>query len=791
MGTVAGRFQPHAAETLRLAIREAGGVEVYAVGDVVDAEVVTIVVHARGTPDAVPAPHRAKPGQIVVHNHPSGNLRPSPPDLQLAARFGDDGVGFIIVDNDVTRANWVVEPAGRRIVGVDPSAIRQFFEEGLPSALPGWESRPQQLEMALAVAESLSDARPLVVEAGTGTGKSLAYLVPAALWANANDGKVIVATHTLSLQSQLVRSDLPLLPKGGIDVTWAVLVGRNNYPCRRRLDIAKDLGGEDAPTVEALVRWSNSGRAVQRADLPFPVEPDLWDRVLSDGDLTLSVRCPTYGSCHYYTARRDAAAARIVVANQALLLADLAIRADADSGVLPAFDRLIIDEAHHLEDSATGTLACRVTARAIQRALGPTVDTPKRPGALTLMGVSVPALKARTDAAQEAAWLVWEAADAALATEAPPSPERREIRTQRMDWNEVKGQLGVLVDQLDVVVRALTSITDDAPPPEASQAQPLLDLKRASRRLSEQAAVVGSYRAGPADGRCRWTEAATRTPTDGVAVCDAPIDVSETLRRVLWTPFPGSVATSATLTVAGRFQSWIDRVGPDGDPNTRLIDSPFDHATQAMLGLPRDLPVPDAADWPTASATAIVEAVSASRGGAFVLCTSYAAVRAYSAALRSSLPGTVVLAQGEGGRPQLLERFKHNGSAVLVGTDSFWEGVSLPGDGLRLVVIPRLPFRVPDDPLHLARAERVTALGLDPFRVLTLPDAVLKLRQGYGRLIRTCTDRGAVVLLDRRLHDRSYGRVLLASLPPARRVTGPWRAVREQLVALYRTAGVS
>ncbi len=775
----AGRIRPAAAAGLRDAIREAGGVEVFAIGDVEDGEVVAFTVVCRGTEDAVPALlQRPQPGQVVVHNHPSGDLRPSEADMALASHYGENGVGVVIVDSDLTRANWVVEPHVKRQVPVDLDEVRQFFDIGLKSALPGWEPRPGQLDMALAVAESLSGVRPLAVEAGTGTGKSLAYLVPAALWARDNSGRVAISTYTHALQSQLVASDLPLLAAGGIDVPTAVLLGRGNYPCRRRLGLV--AAESDGGTFEALVAWSNAGRAVHRAALPFPVDTEAWERIASDSDRTLSVRCPEYARCHFYDARRDAAAARVVVVNHALLLTDLNVRRIADRGPLPHFDRIVLDEAHHLEDAATGALSSRLSHRAFERATRPLSDAPTRPGALARIAMLDVDNVARADAvavAQECLSVAQVAVSETLATLGEVTSPTR--------WEGVPAEVGKgvreLAEDLTKLETALEVVLLDLPDVAPQHAEPILDARRALRRVSEHAALVRRFVDGGESGRVRWVGPATRRPEDLAALEDAPIDVGELLTDVLWRPKPQTVATSATLTVAGSFSFFSERHGVD--PQTAVVPSPFDHATQALLGLPKDLPDPDAPDWYEVSGRTIVDAVTRSGGGAFVLATSFTAVRTYAERLRRDLPGLRVLAQGEAGRSVLLDRFRADPSSVLVGTDSFWEGVSVAGDGLRLVILPRVPFRMPDDPLRQARAERLQRRGIDPFRAMTLPEALLKLRQGYGRLIRTTTDRGVVLLLDRRIWDRSWGRLALAALPPARRVVGPYRQVAEAMSA--------
>jgi ATP-dependent DNA helicase DinG len=796
------RFTPDAADAFRLAVREAGGVEVFAIGSVEERHVVDVTVTCRGQADRVTALiDRPRAGQVVIHNHPSGNLTASNADMQLASLYGEDGVGVVIVNNDVTQDNWVVEPHVRKRVVVDVDEIDRIFLEVLPGAIPGWETRQAQVEMAREVLGSMNEDRPVLVEAGTGTGKSLAYLVPAALWAKANDGKVIVSTYTRALQAQLMTSDLPMLARAGVDVETAVLQGRSNYVCKRQLSLSMreaDAADDDAPELRAIAAWEENSHDGARTDIPFQVDSDVWTRIASDSDATLRARCPHYAQCRYYMARREAAAAHLVVVNHALLMVDLALRAEAGRGVLPRFHRLILDEGHHLEDAATSAASAQLTALAVRRATAPLLTNKKRSGALDRLvsrfsvgelankvGEAEVAVAAVGDSAK---WLLSEVHDRVL----PPEGTARRVDSQWLRspaWTEDVAPLVDLQEQLSDASTALLDVEDELEDVKIPIAdiQPLMDIRRARRRLAGHAGIVQRFldaQPGTIDDSCRWVERGPkrRGQEPQASVVVSPIEVAATLQRILWTPFPGCSVTSATLTVSKQFHFLRERLGLS-DGVERMLESPFDHTRQAVLGLPKDLPVPNDPGFLRASAEVVVASVKASGGGAFVLCTSYAAVRHYGQALRAAgVRG--VLCQGDRGRAVMLDQFRQE-QGVLVGTDSFWEGVSVPGDALRMVIIPRLPFRVPTEPLRVARHELLKARGLDPFRAYSLPEAVIKLKQGYGRLIRTKSDRGVVLILDRRVHERRYGTIMLRSLPPARRVVGPWRRVHEELKRFY------
>ena len=516
----------------------------------------------------------------------------------------------------------------------------------------------------------------------------------------------------------------------------------------------------------------------------------------------------------------------MVVLNHSLLLADLAIKHESGGrGLLPAYDRIVLDEAHHLEDAATASGAARVSTRAIKYAVGPLLPRGRRSGVLAAAerlwgGVVSPLaekdrlalleaipragrlaedLRHEAPALLEAVGLAAGLRGQALGLETTGRTgergfeEREEAaeEPQVEPWQEHVLQLAERLAATARAIGAVEAFLRDVELP-VEQVQPLLDLRRARLRLARSAETCRAMLEANADW-CRWLESERRGTA--AVLCRAAIDVGPFLSQVLYDAARTVVFTSATLAVRGSFDFMLSRVGllrfleeaGAEPPVTCSWASPFDFREQVLLGLPRDLPPPGAPDHERRVAELLDVCFRISKGGAFVLCTSYAQLHGLADRVRASLAGRLaVLRQQGGGRAQLLQRFREDEDSVLFGTDSFWEGVSVKGSALRLVVIPRLPFGVPSEPITVARHARLRAQGLDPFRAHSLPMAVLRLRQGFGRLIRSRSDYGAVLILDRRLHDRWYGRQFLSALPPATRAVGPAQAVLQRLNAFFQ-----
>jgi ATP-dependent DNA helicase DinG len=825
-------------DLLRAEIAAAHGREVSFVvradanGTIVDARVV-----ARGTVDAVLAlPGVAERGEMLLHNHPSGVLEPSGADLAVAARLHDGGVGFGIVDNAVTALYVVVEcPRARAVVRLDPVAVAALLGETGPvaRALGGttFEDRPGQRDMAAYAADVYNDGGIALLEAGTGVGKSFAYLVPALEWARANGERTIVSTNTINLQEQLVGKDLPILARalsaGDRPVTFALLKGWRNYLCLARLDQAR--AGQDSlfddgrgAELESLAGWAARTGDGSLADLAEEPSSDVWDAVAAESDLCTRLKCLHFDRCFLFQARRRAAEADVVVVNHHLLASDLAVRIASDNwqeaAVLPPYRRLVIDEAHHLEDVAAQHLGSQVSMLGVQRLLGrlerngrgllPTLaaelatqDDLLSAASRDLLTQSL--LDALTAARRGAEELFGRLARR-LETEPGTAPVLRLTDAFADDTVWTEG-LGVALENLLVAFSRLRdgveTIADrlSLDDPADARAQLVGELRGVVRRLDSAAEALKAALQPPpsaASSSVRWLERRGRK-TPNLTLAAVPLDLAPVLKDALFDRVETAVLTSATLAAGGEFTFLEERLGLALPPSRvtirEILPSPFDFPSQCVFGIPTDVPEPrdDESGHDAGVARILVELAHASDGGVFALFTSHGALRRAADAVRGQLGGRwPLLVQGDGQRDQLLRRFREAGSAILLGTDSFWEGVDVPGRALRVLILAKLPFKVPSEPLTAARLERLTDAGVDGFMHYLVPHAALKLKQGFGRLIRSKTDVGAVVLLDRRVVTKRYGRMILEGLPPASKVIGNWADVRRVLEEFFAQHGI-
>lgn len=822
-----GRLAPGAAAAVRSAIRLAGGREVCFVCVVNDTGVVqTARVVARGDVQSVLAlPGFANRGELLLHNHPSGWLEPSDADLAIAAKLHDDGIGFAITDNDAARLYVVVEaPKPAKPSALVPGDVAGALGPQGPIAhhLGRYEDRPSQREMARLIAQLYTRGGVGLIEAGTGVGKSLGYLVPALRWAAESGERTVVSTNTITLQEQLTGKDLPFLKKALDDqpVRFALLKGWKNYLCLARLEQASAqapvLFEDDASADLAMLHaWAEKTTDGSLADLPSPPRGEVWDEVAAEGDLCTRLKCPHFDACFVFKARRLAAQADVVVVNHHLLMADIAVRRASgrwdEAAVLPAYKRLVIDEGHHLEDAAAAHLGQTVTRRGLERlfarlerrgkGLLPALERKLESSRDLLSVASLDLVRARLNpslhAAREKAHLLTTVLSEWMRGQSDVVIRLTDAFDEDPIWaagltvalDDVLAEIDVLGDGLRMVRERLE--TDER---RADELAPLLnEVRGVTRRLQTAGdalrAALRPSREGPA--RVRWLE--LRGSERNVGAAAVPLDLAPMLRDDLFRRVETAIVTSATLAVGDGFDFMTTRLGLDDEelePVTASLASPFDYPRQAMLAIPSDLPAPNA-DGPAhfrRTVDVAADLITFAGGGIFVLFTSHRDVRECAKELRArGVEGQhPLLVHGEASRDELLRRFREHGDAVLVGTASFWEGVDVPGRALRGMVIGRIPFRVPTEPMTAAQCEAIEAAGGDAFAEYMIPHAALRLKQGFGRLIRTITDRGAVVICDPRVVTKSYGRRLTEGLPPATRIQGPWAMLREELAAFYR-----
>lgn len=684
---------------------------------------------------------------------------------------------------------------------VEDIARRFAPDAEMAHGLPGYEARREQVVMAQLVAETLNAGGQLVLEAGTGTGKSLAYLLPAAIDAVRNGRRVVVSTATTTLQDQLFAHDLPLAEAGleGTTLRATVLKGRTNYLCLRRWQMLLQTGDLSPAERMLLIKtlfWLPQTATGDRSELHLSAaEEEAWQRLSAVAEACTPLRCPYHriGVCFLSRARRAAEESHIVIANHALLLSDLASR----SRVLPDYGALIVDEAHHLEDEATQQLGWRLGERELLSRLerlwavgmGGAGAVPDALGLIAAnSGLRLPSdLQPTVEQGQQAVLQLASAIrrffegllrlldDPELLASTADDTALRVTAAVRAGsgWQELEDVWSQASESQQALERAVVEIaaelhslpgTSEAARDAASELDGQLDYWRDVRRRLH--ACVHE----PGPGSVYWISGGGRFRSAWLNA--APIDVSGLLRDRLFAAAEASILVSATMAIGGSFDYVKGRLGLE-DAAARELGSPFDYSQAALLYVPNDLPDPTQPGYQAQMERTILEVISRLHGRTLVLFTSRAQLRTTYQALREQLTGQGIklLAQGidESSRTRLLENFRRGSRVALFGTNAFWEGIDVVGEALSCVMLTRLPFAVPTDPVYAARAEQFD----DPFGQFAVPQAVLRLKQGFGRLIRSRTDRGAVVVLDRRIVTRFYGQVFLRSLPPCSVKQGP------------------
>ncbi len=834
----------NALKIIRSEIAQAGGTEVFFIGRREFSGLIDEVeAHAYGNNSAVSAiVGHLRSGQVILHNHPSGVLLPSEPDLIISQQVSEMGVGSYICNNECTAIRIIVRPHDvRKKTLLNAQQIELYFQAASPLAKEmTFEERPQQRIMASMVCKAFNDEAASVVEAGTGTGKSLAYLIPSLVYAVENKERVLISTNTINLQEQILQKDLPVLERVmGQPIKAEIVKGRSNYVCKRKAEFAREelqLGGQQSfledeirKELTDLLAWAKSSASGDRQELNVHPRDEAWEKVGSEADNCLRLRCKFYEECFFYNSRRRAATADLMIVNHSLLLSDLAVRRESNNwstaAVLPPAKHLILDEAHHLEESATRHLAAQLSKftfrrlfRRLYRAdgrgkqgilpsfcekLNALANGENTPGLSKLYSYLIERVIPDTEDAQSTTeHLMDEASFAILAISGLSLPrfgqeERFRLRSPMMEGNRWKQEVNLhflkmskLLQEIITTHRAALKRIKEMLEEDSPELINLFMEWRANIERLENTRQILLLLIATDEKTCRWVEFRQDKKRNLMAtLCASPIDVAEILHESMHTRFKTQVLTSATLTVEKDFKFLYDRIGliartPNYTTNNeseetrvssarpiyqKILESPFNYSKQVFFGVPNDLgdvrrsPM----DFEANLSRFIVQAITISEGRAFILFTSYKQLMSVYNQISASIQamGFDVYRQGEESRTVLLEKFRENETSVLFATSSFWEGVDVRGRSLELLILAKLPFTVPNDPVAEAQYEYIEAQGGDAFNSLVVPRAIVRFKQGFGRLIRSQTDRGAVLVADDRIQSMAYGRRFVKSLP--------------------------
>lgn len=745
--------------------------------------------------------------QDILRDRVRQAFAPGSIGAQLAAKglHQDDEFGMALTRDKDEQPLRPVAPTARK--NLDPEQLAQLLEPGsaFSRRFPGFEYRPEQVKMLTAVSDAVNQGATLLVEAGTGTGKSLAYLLPAVFWAAQNRERVVISTNTINLQDQLYFKDIPDLGKAlrhignPVEFKATVLKGRSNYLCRNRLTQLRKQdrhSNEEVRILAKILAWLPSTTTGDVAELTLtPAEQQIWPRLASDPDYCTPDRCGHRADpCFFWRARARAESSHLVIVNHALLLSDMAL----ENRVLPEFKYLIVDEAHHLETRATEALAFEASKSSLEqlfRAVGV-----ERSGMLASLLAALRASDAPQSAQREFARLVDETGQTidrarravyeffnvletflAHQDEAPGEEGgyERQVRLtlsrrNQSEWTAVQSAwepLDTACEQLgDKLVKVFAAWDGFESYDIAGQEDSLQEILASQRRVGETRAALNDTVNEPRSTGIYW--ASLHKNTGDVALHAAPLNVAQTLQKNLFATREAVILTSATLRVGDTFSYISSRLGLGDWADTLAVGSPFDFASAALLYVPTDIPEPGQAGYQKAVESSLADLLRATGGRALVLFTSHSQLQnTYRAvARRLEEADILVLAQGlDGSRRQVLDTFKANPRMALFGTRSFWEGIDVVGEALSCLVMARLPFAVPSDPIFAARSETFD----DPFAQYAVPEAVLRFRQGFGRLIRSKSDHGIVVILDKRILTKAYGQLFLESLPPCSKKQGP------------------
>ena len=783
---------------MRAEIADADGEEVFFVGKAdEDGFIIAVDVAARGNDSEVLAVNTER-ADVLIHNHPSGLLKPSDADLEVASKANMNSMGFFIINNAASEIYVVLEvPKKKKIIPLDENeAVKYLSKDGsFAKKQKKFEERPSQLELMKNICRTFNENKVGIFEAGTGVGKSFAYLIPSMMWALQNNERVVISTGTINLQQQLIEKDVPqasiIL---GRNIKAVLLKGRQNYVCLRRLSDAIDernFFDDDIEIVEMIYRWSKTTRSGDRGDLIENVSENIWTRVNSEADACMGMRCPFHDDCFVTKVRKEAADAQILIVNNHLFFADIASRMEGitfdEAAVLPPYHRVVFDEAHGIEESATSFFSARMTKFAILKQLNLLFREGKKSAAGFLFTVialsnvenSMEMVSTGVECVKIAITELDEEALSHFGEESTIRVNEKSEKGLRSVFEKMENLSRELLNFIAVIRKIIDGIKE-----EDSELQSIWETKNILKRLDSYVEIIKGF--------CDWKEdeesvfwlqkvASNSTGPDGnnffTVFTKTPLNIASMMSENVYDMLSSTVCVSATLKINNSFDYWASRTGVNLLDNEQVIfgefASPFSYDTRVLFSVPLDAPFPDnAEEYQSYTENAILDLCIAARGRTLVLFTAYDNLKKASQKVAQSLSrnGISLLKQGDDDRFRLLESFKNTPESVLFATDSFWEGVDVPGESLSQVIIVKLPFPVPNDPVFAARAELIEKNGGSSFMDLSIPTAVIKFRQGFGRLMRRGDDCGCIVVLDKRIVEKRYGEIFTKSIPQTYRI---------------------
>ncbi|MDR1831334.1 MAG: DEAD/DEAH box helicase [Fusobacteriaceae bacterium] len=795
------RIHPEACELMKNAIAEAGGNEVFFRGIPDDRGIVMKAqVLARGNRGSVPAILKImRKGEVILHNHPSGYLYPSDADTEIASVYANAMAGAAyIINNDVTELYVITELLTDKNVPID---IGHFFAEDgiLLRTFPDFEYRKEQLEMALHIEEGLNSETKIIVEAGTGTGKTLAYLIPVIKWAKLNKKRAVISTNTINLQEQLLNKDIPIVKKIiGEDFKYLLVKGRGNYLCNRKYSKAavgenidvSDFSHEQSVQIKEILKWGASTLTGDRSELAFEVDGTIWEHFSSETDVCAGNKCRFRDECFFMRSRNEKRQADILITNHHMFFSDLAIRKETgfqtDFAIIPDYGLAVFDEAHNVEKVARDYFSLEISKYGFTKVMNYIYafeGKRKKQGMLENLYHYL-----RTSATEDKDELLKDLDDVRKAHRTLLTAGREyfnyiidsfskgqegtftfRIKKEEIGMNRFLERMAFYREEFSKeylayskkVMRLVTPLEDD-PDPEGT----VLDFVKYLKRLDAFFNTLKFVNAFEDENYIYWIE--VNSKKSNAKLLATPLKIDQELKQHLYLHLRQIIFTSATIAIGRSFAYFKGSLGlSDEQTIDKAIASPFDYDRQMKVYVPHDVHEPNSAAFAGEISEYLKGLLTKSMGKTFVLFTSYKLLNYVYYMIRDDLEtlGLDLFIHGMAPRTKLLNMFLQSKNPVLFGTDSFWEGVDIKGSQLSSVIIVKLPFKVPNDPVTEAIIEHIESQGRNSFLNYQVPEAVIKFKQGIGRLIRSKSDRGIITILDNRVIHKRYGHYFLESIP--------------------------